>query len=513
MLIGAWKNMADEVNNSGVALVLTLARYFKRWSLWSKDIIFLIPGDSTIGSQAWVDAYHEGHDERHVESLKIKSGALQGAVAVDYPAGPWGHRYDKLHVVYDGINGQLPNLDLFNTAVQIASGQLGIGCVIQRMWNHGDSYQERLQTMLRGMLSQGLGHATGPHSSFIPYHVDAVTLVTVGNGWHDEMSLGKTVESLFRSLNNLLEHFHQSFFFYLLLQDKRFVSIGTYLPSAMMIAINFSIAAMALWVKSGRAEQPIGNPAATKPEATKAKEGSTPSTKKKASSEKEEGRKEDEATEKKPTNDDPTIKLVEQNGSLAIVPAASTKITERHLLLPLVLVLAAHATGLIPLYFFNNWDAAKLRGLFLTACNLTTLSPLAITFLFFWSAPDVLTPQALCLLQCFSLLLLGMFLAALATLNFSLSVIVGVACVPLSFVRRSSNSGATAIQLLLLALLNPMLVVQTGAKVLGADLAHVLVQSAIGWHVWGMWTQVVFWLVWFPAWLVGAVVVATGMWE
>jgi glycosylphosphatidylinositol transamidase len=363
--------MADEVNNSGVALVLTLARYFKRWSLWSKDIILLIPGDSTIGSQAWVDAYHEGHDTRYVESLKIKSGALQGAVAVDYPAGPWGHRYDKLHVVYDGINGQLPNLDLFNTAVQIASGQMGIGCVIQRMWDHKDSYKERLQTMLRGMLSQGIGHATGPHSSFIPYHVDAVTLVTVGDGWHDEMSLGKTVESLFRSLNNLLEHLHQSFFFYLLLQDKRFVSIGTYLPSAMLIAINFSIAAMALWVKSGRTTEPVSNPAATKPKKASIEKSSSADTKtaENETTKDELKKKDTDSKMKQPekkeesASEQPATELVEQDGSLAVVPKASTTITERHLLLPLVLVLTAHASGLIPLYLFNNWDADHLPNL------------------------------------------------------------------------------------------------------------------------------------------------------
>jgi len=508
VLIGAWKNMADEVNNSGVALVLTLARYFKRWSLWSKDIILLIPGDSTIGSQAWVDAYHEAHDTRYVESLKIKSGALQGAVAVDYPAGPWGHRYDKLHVVYDGINGQLPNLDLFNTAVQIASSQMGIGCVIQRMWDHKDSYKERLQTMLRGMLSQGIGHATGPHSSFIPYHVDAITLVTVGNGWHDEMSLGKTIESLFRSLNNLLEHLHQSFFFYLLLQDKRFVSIGTYLPSAMLIAFNFSIAAMALWVKSGRTTKPIGNPAATNPKKAPVEKPSPADTKAKDPEvkEKSEG-------EKKPEPEQPATELVEKDGSLAIVPVASTTITERHLLFPLILVLAAHASGLIPLYLFSNWDADHLPNLFLTACNVTTLAPLIITFLFWWSAPDVLTPQALCLFQCFSLLLLGMFLAALATLNFSLSILVGVLCVPLSYVRRSGNNSITGLQMLILAMTNPLLVVQTATKLLGVDLMDVLVQSAIGWHIWGMWTQVVVWLVWFPAWLVGALVVSAGFWQ
>jgi GPI-anchor transamidase subunit GAA1 len=30
VLVGGWKNMEDQLNRSGVALILTLARYFKR---------------------------------------------------------------------------------------------------------------------------------------------------------------------------------------------------------------------------------------------------------------------------------------------------------------------------------------------------------------------------------------------------------------------------------------------------------------------------------------------------
>ena len=47
VLAAAWYNLEGEVNYSGVALALTLARYFKRWSIWSKDIVILIPSDST----------------------------------------------------------------------------------------------------------------------------------------------------------------------------------------------------------------------------------------------------------------------------------------------------------------------------------------------------------------------------------------------------------------------------------------------------------------------------------
>ena len=41
---------------------------------------------------------------------------------------------------------------------------------------------------------------------------------------------GRIMEGIFRSLNNLLERFHQSFFFYLLPSTSRYVSIGMYMP-------------------------------------------------------------------------------------------------------------------------------------------------------------------------------------------------------------------------------------------------------------------------------------------
>lgn len=492
--------MDGEHNYSGVALVLALARYFKRWSLWSKDIIFLVSGDSTSGPQAWVDAYHDAHDPTTIESLSIKSGALQGAVGVEYPAGPWGHRYDKLHIVYDGTNGQLPNLDLFNTAVNIASGQMGIGCTLQRMWHHGNSYQERLQTMLRGMLSQGLGHATGPHSAFIPYHVDAITLVTVGDGWHDEMGLGRTVESLFRSLNNLLEHFHQSFFFYLLLEAKRFVSIGTYLPSAMLIAANFSIMAIALWVQSGRPQEPITTSAAAKPAPKPEIQDAT----------QDPDQKKEESEQKAEEPLEPPPVVVTKDGATAIIPTALVQISERPLFLPAAFVAAAHFLGLIPLAAFNHLPIATLQSSFLLTANLTTLLPLATAFLL--SRFNRPTPQEATLIHCFSLLFLGMYLSALATLNFSQSLMVGLLTAPLSFIRRSSGSRvSTKLQFALLAAINPAVVVYAATYAGKVELLHVLVKAAEGWHVWGMWTQVVVWLVWWPAWFSGSVVVASGL--
>ena len=47
----------------------------------------------------------------------------------------------------------------------------------------------------------------------------------------------RVVEGVFRSLNNLLERFHQSFFFYLLPSTDRYVSIGLYMPPFALIAL------------------------------------------------------------------------------------------------------------------------------------------------------------------------------------------------------------------------------------------------------------------------------------
>ncbi|KAH8163237.1 hypothetical protein CIB48_g5011 [Xylaria polymorpha] len=477
VLVTAWKNVKNEFNRNGVALGLALARYFKRWSLWSKDIILVVPPDSRTGIQAWVDAYHDTHDSSKVASLPIKSGLLQGAVAIDYPRHEGG--FDGVHIVYDGVNGQLPNLDLINSVSYIANGQMGLHSFIQERFEHSDKYNDRLRTMLRGMMNQGLGHAVGAHSSFIPYHVDAVTLQPVGSGWHDEMGFGRLVESTFRSLNNLLEHLHQSFFFYLLMHKDRFVSIGTYLPSAMLIAVNFTIMAVLMWVKSGYGD-----------DVSKSTESPTVTGK-----ETVDGKK--EAVTVTPP-----------------VPAAP----EREIYLPLGIVIACHFLGALPLFIFNHTPSHLLAPIFLVFSIFNITLPPLISNLVNLTPTRALTLQQLYVLKCFSLLLLGMFLSSLATLNFSLAFSVGLVSAPLSFTR--PWPGNTAVRYAYAALLNvlsPTAVVLAGVAAYahyGASgstlleaLEHVLREAAFGWDVWGLYIPVVVWCVWWPAWLVGSIIV------
>ncbi|KAF7713655.1 GPI transamidase component GAA1 [Penicillium ucsense] len=482
VLVAAWKTADDELNLNGVTLALTLARYFRRWSLWSKDIILVFPPDSKTGTQAWIDAYHDLHPAS-VQPLPLKSGALQGALVIEYP---FEHHFRSLHIVYDGVNGQLPNLDLFNTAVAIASGQMGMGANLQEMLQHDNSYQDRLKTMMRSMTKQGLGYATGAHSSFMPYHIDAITLQPKGEGWEDEMALGRTIESLCRSLNNLLEHLHQSFFFYLLMQTNRFVSIGTYLPSAMLIAGNFTIMAIALWMRSGYHSDGKSTLGAGSSET-----GTSKSDEKAASLKGLEG---DQAN---------------LNGNT---------VAERVLALPLTLVSSLHLLGLLPLWTFNT----IFHQYFLSATYAFVLVDLLLPLtLAAWlshglgvSKPFI--PQQYLLVKSFALLILGLCLSTLATLNFSLSFMIGLLCAPLSFVTRVSGSASTrypvaVVGLVLMNVLSPPAVLLGGSWFTGVSIETVLTQAAFGWDVWGMWTQVVVWCVWWPAWLTGCVLLGSSL--
>jgi glycosylphosphatidylinositol transamidase len=85
----------------------------------------------------------------------------------------------------------------------------------------------------------GLGLPSGNHGLFLRFAVPAVTL----RGHTSRKShtiagyteLGRAIEGMARCLNNLLERFHQSFFFYLLPASHRYVSIGLYFgPFAAM---------------------------------------------------------------------------------------------------------------------------------------------------------------------------------------------------------------------------------------------------------------------------------------
>jgi GPI-anchor transamidase subunit GAA1 len=508
VLMAPIRNINNELNLQGVTLLLSLAKYFKKWSLWSKDIIFLITPDAKAGPQAWVDAYFSKHDPNSVADLPLKSGALQGAVGIDYP---FEHRFESFSFAYDGVNGQLPNLDLFNTAVSIASGQMGIPAHIQgqEYWGPKERYNDwdhRVRVLGKGMVSQALGQSTGPHSVFMPYHIDAITLTAAGDGWQDEMAFGRTIESTVRSLNNLLEKLHQSFFFYLLMQSNRFVSIGTYLPSAMGVAAAYTVMAIYLWVLSGynivKKTETSANGAVTSPTGSKETSKLVAST--------------------------VTRDVQEQLQATASIGDRSFIPIERSLTLPISIITAVHMASLVPLLILSKASADSIipmlgliafGSLLFPAALAGVLKDLPIhnTTVPVFSAP---THEQYVVLKSLSLLLLGLFLTVLATLNFSLSMFLGLACAPIAFVDRTPGKAAfAALQYAVLLLTAPVTVALALVGYASSVLQHPegamlfsqwLLRFAFGWNISGSWgVPLGVFCIWWPAWTIAATVVAS----
>jgi glycosylphosphatidylinositol transamidase len=95
-----------------------------------------------------------------------------------------------------------------------------------------------------------------------------------------------------------------------------------------------------------------------------------------------------------------------------------------------------------------------------------------------------------------------MALATLATLNFSLAFLVGVLASPLTFVQPCKSNVAKYLVAALLSAVAPPVVVCSAAHVAGLSVAELLQQASFGWNVWAMYTPVVIWCIWWPAWLV-----------
>ncbi|KAK0161101.1 hypothetical protein PV327_009614 [Microctonus hyperodae] len=240
-----------------IALLLAFAKFSRKQKYWAKDIIFLITEHEQLGMQAWLDAYHgvvSGQDGILMAGdLSGRAGSIQAAINLELHAMKIGY----IDVKVEGLNGQLPNLDLFNLAQNMIKKE-EIRRSFQRRFdvNRKDLFKKwwyYFNTLATMMMTQATGVPTGNHGLFHRYGIEAITLEgfekTDRGSEADYSQVGKVVESIIRSVNNLLERFHQSFFFYLLPSTDRYISIGLYMPALVLIIGSIFIKAFAMWFK------------------------------------------------------------------------------------------------------------------------------------------------------------------------------------------------------------------------------------------------------------------------
>lgn len=70
----------------------------------------------------------------------------------------------------------------------------------------------------------------------------------------------RAVESTFRSLNNLLERFHQSFFLYIMTSVESFITVGNYLAAPILISASLTFSALIEWFQIGRSHGQLTPP-------------------------------------------------------------------------------------------------------------------------------------------------------------------------------------------------------------------------------------------------------------
>uniref|UniRef100_A0A914XH57 Glycosylphosphatidylinositol anchor attachment 1 protein n=1 Tax=Plectus sambesii TaxID=2011161 RepID=A0A914XH57_9BILA len=241
-----------------IGLALSLASFCREQIYWSKDLIFVFTEHETIGMQAWLSAYHRlPISSLKADPLAAHGGAIQAALALEATDG--STPFSNVDIRYNMINGQLPNLDLVNLLVKMTEKEALVPTLYMQEDPHGqDLYTEKgywklAKTSFKGIVAQAFSRAdSGLHSVFGAYGVQAVTISPYGKGrtksqggWVD---IGRLLEGGLRSVNNLLEKFHQSFFFYFLPSTHRYVSIGVFMPAIGLLMGPVLIKALCVWL-------------------------------------------------------------------------------------------------------------------------------------------------------------------------------------------------------------------------------------------------------------------------
>ncbi len=396
-------NSLENTNDVGVAVLLACAKFFRKQYYWAKDVIFLVTEHEQLGMQAWLESYHQrscGSGALEHGDLEARAGAIQAAINLEISTPKITH----FNVRVEGLNGQLPNLDLVNLVNRLSYRE-GLGQMSQGIEEHPNLYGWKgfwrsLHTMLQMASKQASGIPNGNHGLFHRFGIEAVTIEGVlrkrkKRPEADLFIICRAMEGVFRSLNNLLERFHQSFFFYLLPSTNRYISIGMYMPGFGLLGGSLVIAALGLWMKC-----------------------TTQSEKK----------------EKQATNSDQDA---EESESVITLPT----VLPPNLSSTLPFLLTAHVVGVVALYLpplftnlgldFFSWDSEDSISL-----GLCTYS-VCLLLLSLKTLPDKTNWQVL---KCLLLIELSVLAFTIALCNYSLAMFMTVIYAPVALLSGPAGS-------------------------------------------------------------------------
>nr|XP_039252041.1 glycosylphosphatidylinositol anchor attachment 1 protein-like [Styela clava] len=391
--------------NHAIGFALSFGSNIRSQPYWAKDIVLLFTETGYLGAQAWLQTYYDTKNSDFINSepLEERAGSILAALVLDLPEST---SYINAEVV--GNNGQLPNLDLFNVLTKLSNKHrvpVSVGGVLTTNRYHPLSmkgYLQSLKTTVKMMSKQAKGFSSINHAMFLQHNIQSLSVQGVYSSRYGDIdlgSIGRVTEGIFRSLNNLLEKLHHSYFFYLISATDRFISIVLYMPPFGLILLAPTLKALCLWLEMRKQDE---------------------------KEEEEKGVKD---------NDDEQIESIEEIIKSRKLPATVDIDNKDSDWMELFYILAVcHLVGVV-LYFSPKFSSAwsemfhipvdeSLVLIFLS----TFLASLALPFTsIFRFSPD---SKALHLLRVVALVLYAVTLGCVAVMNFSLAMVTAVISVP-----------------------------------------------------------------------------------
>ena len=190
-----------KANVLGIAHTLAIGLALHRKPYMAKDLILLFPTAQENGTRAWLDAYFNTNP--YVLPLDAHAGSIQAGLALEFP-------YEKFYSIdlrHNGINGQLPNLDLINTIVQlcdknsISTSLYSIFVDLSTNETFLDYIVQSIRTLLINVLTLATGVSDGVHGQFLHYRIEMITLF----GSLDKHNQYQTSGISIRALDDVIE--------------------------------------------------------------------------------------------------------------------------------------------------------------------------------------------------------------------------------------------------------------------------------------------------------------------
>ena len=165
-----------KANLLGIAHTLAIGLALHRKPYMAKDLILLFPAAQENGTRAWLDAYFNTNP--YALPLDAHAGSIQAGLALEFPH----EKFYSIDLRHNGINGQLPNLDLINTIVQlcdknsISTSLYSIYVDLSTNETFLDYIIHSIRTLLLNILTLATGVSDGVHGQFLHYRIEMITL-------------------------------------------------------------------------------------------------------------------------------------------------------------------------------------------------------------------------------------------------------------------------------------------------------------------------------------------------